>query len=135
MQSTLNILTNDNLLQYPFTMDDFFTLCYRLLCRMPVAFLNNTEALNKILDLLNQSFYIDQKETSETLIKFTLQFIKLESPIVSGYLNGPFGTYLINSMIDAIIFKLPSYFLPDMIDPLWAFKTRYPEKVNTNSNY
>lgn len=96
---------------------------------MPQAFLSNTEALDKILNLLNQSFYIDQKETSETLVKFAIQFIKQESPVVVGYINGPFGIYLINSIIDAIIFKLPSYFLPDMIDPLWTFKTRYPEKV------
>lgn len=104
-----------------------------MLVKLTENFLSNTETLNNILNLTIMSVYLDQKEANDSVIRFTIDLIKTEHPIVDQFLKGDFGQKLFVAFIDSVIFKLPAYFIPDIVDVFWEYKCTEPEvslKIN-----
>lgn len=124
--STFLFLNEGNLNLYPYTIADFFNLITRLLNKLTQQFLQNAETLNNILNLAIMSLYLDQKEANDAVVRFVIDFIKTENPVVDQYVKGEFGQRLFFALIDSIMFKLPGYFIPDMVDAIWEFKVTEP---------
>ncbi|KAH9394428.1 Transportin-3 [Tyrophagus putrescentiae] len=130
--STFNFLNQSNLNLYPYTIADFFNLATRMLTKLTENFVSNTETLNNILNLAIMSVYLDQKEAYDSVIRFIIEFIRTSHPMVDEYLRGDFGRRLFFALVDSIMFKLPSYFVPEMVDALWEFKVNEKELFNQN---
>ncbi|KAJ6219384.1 hypothetical protein RDWZM_005196 [Blomia tropicalis] len=128
--STFGLLNDQNLNLHPYTIADFFNLCSRMLVKLTENFLSNTETLNNILNLTIMSVYLDQKEANDSVIRFTIDLIKTEHPIVDQFLKGDFGQKLFVAFIDSVIFKLPAYFIPDIVDVFWEYKCTEPESFS-----
>ena len=124
--STFVLLNETNLNLHPYTIADFFNLCSRMIIKLTENFVSNTETFNNILNLTLISLYLDQKEANESVIRFIIEFIKTNHPLLDQYIKGSFGQKLFYSLIDAIMFKLPGYFIPDMVEPIWEFKVTEP---------
>lgn len=120
------LLNETNLNLYPYTIADFFNLCSRMLTKLTENFVSNTETLNNILNLTIMALYLDQKEANDSVIRFVVEFIKTDHPVVDQYVKGDFGQKLFFSLIDSIMFKLPGYFIPDMVDAIWEFRVTEP---------
>lgn len=120
--STFTFLNQENLHLYPYTIADFFNLSTRMLTKLTENFVSNTTTLTNILNLAIMSVYLDQKEAYDSVVRFIIEFIKTSHPVVDEFLRGDFGRRLFFALIDSIMFKLPGYFIPEMVDAVWEFK-------------
>lgn len=89
-------------------------------------FLSNNEILNGILALLIMSIYVPEKDTNDSIIKFLTEFVNNDHPIKAQYISNEIGRNIFYAVIDSIMFKLPGYFIPDMINAIWAYKICFP---------
>lgn len=87
----------------------------------------NSEILNGILTLVIMSIYVPEKDTIDSIIKFLSEFVNNDHPIKAQYISNEIGRNMFFAVIDSIMFKLPGYFIPDMINAIWAYKASYPD--------
>lgn len=126
--ATFRFLNENKIDEHPFLIDDYFKLCTRTMTKLPERFLTNVETTNGIVNLAIMTIYLQQKEANETINKFFGKFLQLPHPLVgTQYMATDYGRNIIYSLIDSMIFKLPGYFIPDQVEPLWLFKEKYPE--------
>ncbi|KAH9506368.1 Transportin-3 [Dermatophagoides farinae] len=134
--TTFHILNENTFNLNPYMIDDYFNLCTRTMTNLPEKFLTNVETLNGIVNLAIMCLYLPQKEASESINKFLIEFFKLKHPVVTTqYAATDFGRNIFFSLIDSIMFKLPSYFIADMVDTIWTFKCNYAELYDQYLQY
>jgi transportin-3 len=117
---------------HPDTIDDFFRLCTRFLQKRGENFLKES-MLDSILNLTIASIQIDHRDANNSCTKFLGELIEAALPgakssleakaMVNTILNQGMGQKLVDTLIDCALFKLPSYFVPDMADILWKLVT------------
>ncbi|KAI1287085.1 Transportin-3 [Halotydeus destructor] len=128
-ETTFNFLTapSAHLRNHPDTIDDFFRLCTRFLQKRPEQFLRES-MLNSVLDLSIAALNLDHREANNSVTKFLIEMIEAArstssiieaKTMVTTILNGGIGQRLTDAVINAALFNLPSYLIPEMSDILW----------------
>lgn len=120
--------------KHPYTIDDFFNLSTRMMKRLTESFLSNIDTLNNILNLVLIAVYLDQKEANDSVNGFIEEFLKIDHPLVKQYIGDIYGQKLLFAILDSALFKLPSYFIQDVVSTIWTFKNFEPN-VSWNLNF
>ncbi|XP_041355041.1 transportin-3-like [Gigantopelta aegis] len=127
---TFKILEEHNgLRNHPDTVDDLFRLSLRFIQRSTLAFLQSNMA-KPLLCCAIAACSLDHKDANASVMKFLTDFIKcahekedredfqLRKTQVIGLLN-EHGQQLVHASVNACIFCLPSYMIPDVADVLY----------------
>lgn len=77
--------------------------------------------LDTILDLALASIQLDHREANTSVVKFVSELLdtKTSRENVNELLKMKLGQRLVEAIINATLFHLPSYFVPDMSDLMW----------------
>ncbi|XP_046572522.1 transportin-3-like [Haliotis rubra] len=127
---TFKILEEHNgLRNHPDTVDDLFRLCLRFIQRSPASFLQSQMA-KPLLCCAIAACSLDHKDANASVMKFLTDFIKcarekedkedfeLRKTAVTTLLNDH-GQALVHACINACIFCLPTYMIPDVAEVLY----------------
>lgn len=127
---TFKILEEHNgLRNHPDTVDDLFRLCLRFVQRAPLSFLQSTMC-KPLLCCAIAAVSLDHKDANASVCKFLADFIKcsreketrddfqVRSATVKQML-ADHGQALVHAMINACVFCLPSYMIPDVAEVLF----------------
>ncbi|XP_054160887.1 transportin-3-like [Oppia nitens] len=119
--TTFKLLCDSQLRQHPDTIDDFFRLCTRILQKCSNAFLNN-DMLDNILKLLIAAMPLEHQDANGSVVKFAIELIEVKNyrHLIEKLLKEGFGQKLMDAVINASLFHLPSYMVTDMTDILWS---------------
>jgi len=81
--------------------------------------------LDNILNLTLASIQLDHREANSSVVKFVIELIdiKYSKDVVDQLLKDKMGQRLVDAVINATLFHLPTYFVPDMSDILWLLIT------------
>lgn len=81
--------------------------------------------LDNILNLTLASIQLDHREANSSVVKFVVELIdiKYSKDVVDQLLKDKMGQRLVDAVINATLFHLPTYFVPDMSDILWLLIT------------
>ncbi|XP_025097718.1 transportin-3-like isoform X1 [Pomacea canaliculata] len=127
---TFKILEEHNgLRNHPDTVDDLFRLCLRFVQRAPVFFLQSPMA-KPLLCCAIAACSLDHKDANASVMKFLADFIKCarekddrddfeaRSTAVKQLLSDH-GQALVHATVNACVFCLPSYMVPDVAEVLY----------------
>ncbi|CAG2110055.1 unnamed protein product, partial [Medioppia subpectinata] len=122
--TTFKLLCDSQLRLHPDTIDDFFRLCTRTLQKCSISFLTNP-MLDNILNLTLASIQLDHREANSSVVKFVIELIdiKYSKELIDKLLKERLGQRLVEATINATLFHLPTYLVPDMSDILWSLIT------------
>jgi len=121
---TFKILEQPNgLRSHPDTVDDLFRLCLRFIQKSALSFLRN-DSVKPILCCAIAACSLDHKEANSSVTKFIIEFIKTgyvkgencdyeEKFQLVGHLLQEHGQVMVKEIINACIFGLPNYMIPD----------------------
>ena len=121
-----------SLREHPDTIDDFFRLCTRYLQKQPIKFLgeaiNANSPIQSSLDLAMASLEVDQREAVSSVGKFLSEFLSSahDSSRASGddtirqLIVTHLAPRLMEKILSACCLQLPSYFIPDLTEVVWA---------------
>ncbi|XP_026810121.1 transportin-3 [Rhopalosiphum maidis] len=116
----------DGLRNYPDTVDDFFRLACRFIQKLPMPFLQSP-VLEVIIRCSITAVSLDHKEANASVMKFLLDLLLCGKSrkdninneecrqYVTSIINS-IGEQLIDNLIQASVFSLQTYMLPDVID-------------------
>ncbi|XP_050524422.1 transportin-3 [Daktulosphaira vitifoliae] len=116
----------DGLRNYPDTVDDFFRLACRFIQKLPMPFLQSP-VLESVIRCSIMAVSLDHKEANASVMKFLLDLLicgksKKDSSnyeerkqYVTTIVNS-IGEQLVENLIQASVFSLQTYMLPDVID-------------------
>ena len=95
-----------------------------MLQKCPQAFLHN-EMLDNILNLTLASIQLDHREANSSVVKFVIELIdiKYSKVLIDKLLKEKIGQRLVDAVVNATLFHLPTYLVPDMSDILWLLIT------------
>ncbi|GIY76521.1 transportin-3 [Caerostris darwini] len=127
--------SNDGLRNCPDTVDDLFRLCTRFLQWIPIAFLQ-CPTIKPILQCAIMALALDHKDANTSVVKFFHDFIKgarvqdvnklaQDTPsfhqrrALTQALLAEQGQNLVNTVIHASVFCLPTYMLSNAADVLY----------------
>lgn len=81
--------------------------------------------LDNILNLTLASIQLDHREANSSVVKFVMEMIdtRYSKEVIDKLLREKFGQRLVNAVVNATLFHLPTYFVPDMADILWFLIT------------
>ncbi|KAK7492007.1 hypothetical protein BaRGS_00016671 [Batillaria attramentaria] len=127
---TFKILEEHNgLRNHPDTVDDLFRLCLRFVQRSPLSFLQSAMC-KPLLCCAIAACSLDHKDANASVMKFLADFIKCareredrddfeaRSTAVKQLL-ADHGQALVHATINACVFCLPSYMIPDVAEVLY----------------
>lgn len=108
---------------YPETIDDMMRLFNRFIEKCPEEFVA-CQAIQSIIDLSISSIRLDHREANQTLVKFLVHFIELGLPDKSlaqirDAVTSHLGARLVDAVIKACLFDLPTHFITDEADILY----------------
>nr|XP_018908607.1 PREDICTED: transportin-3 [Bemisia tabaci] len=120
---------------HPDTIDDFFRLCQRFILRAPIPFLTlSDENISFIMQLAVYSVTLDHKDANASVTKFLCDLISCgkchassndgavkQELVVKVLVNH--GQSLVDSLIQASIFLLPSYMIVDIAGTFFELLT------------
>lgn len=91
-----------------------------MLQKCPEAFLQN-DMLDNILNLTLASIQLDHREANSSVVKFVIELIdiKYSKQVIEKLLREKIGQRLVDAVVNATLFHLPTYLVPDMSDILW----------------
>ncbi|XP_013777598.1 transportin-3-like [Limulus polyphemus] len=119
----------DGLRNHPDTVDDLFRLCTRFLQTMPVVFLQ-CPVFKSLFQLALAACNLDHKDANSSVMQFFYSLMQIgrlhekapdftvRQSLVKGILKEHRQT-LIFTLVQAAIFHLPSYVMPDIADVLY----------------
>ncbi|XP_071823709.1 transportin-3-like isoform X1 [Apostichopus japonicus] len=121
---TYKVLEEDNgLRNHPDTVDDFFRLCIRFLQRCPLEFLQ-CDIFPSIVQCGMAGLKVDHRDANGSVAKFFIEFVKCgnenwessefdsRKACVQRILEGN-GEKMVKGILDACVFHLPTYMVPD----------------------
>ncbi|CAG2168202.1 unnamed protein product [Oppiella nova] len=128
--TTFKLLCDSQLRLHPDTIDDFFRLCTRTLQKCSNCFLTNN-MLDNILNLTLASIQLDHREANNSVVKFVIELIdgKYSKELIDKILMERFGQRLMDAVVNATLFHLPTYLVAEMSDILWSLMQWNPDLV------
>ncbi|KAK7108377.1 transportin-3-like isoform X2 [Littorina saxatilis] len=127
---TFKILEEHNgLRNHPDTVDDLFRLCLRFVQRSPLSFLQSAMC-KPLLCCAIAACSLDHKDANASVMKFLSDFIKCSREkedkddfearsLAVKHLLNDHGQALVHATINACVFCLPSYMIPDVAEVLY----------------
>ncbi|XKL63826.1 hypothetical protein PGB90_006190 [Kerria lacca] len=130
IEPTYSLLQNENCYrEHPDTIDDLFRLCSRVLQRLPLAFFNSS-SMWTFLEWGLDAVFLDHREANASVMKFFHETFDC-SPTKDtsfdadkrkavGHIYEKIGKALVERLVRAIVFSLPSYALANVAEVLYG---------------
>ncbi|CAG0883896.1 unnamed protein product [Cyprideis torosa] len=115
----LELISVDGIRMQADTVDDLFRLATRIVQRCPAVFLTSGSR-DAMMELALATVSLDHKDANASLMKFWVELIRggksdEEKEAISQLLANH-GARLVSSILDACLFALPSFMIPDLAD-------------------
>ncbi|XP_014673876.1 PREDICTED: transportin-3-like [Priapulus caudatus] len=121
----------DGFRNHPDTVDDLFRLCTRFVQRMPLMFIQ-ASFFKSIINCGMAACMVDHRDANASVMKFLQDLLKIGMVNEDKYpdhaqrkqaaeaIMQEYGPQMLQNLLTAVIFCLPSFMMPDIADVVYA---------------